>query len=79
VKAYFEPPRLRSVLATFYRAHFRTMFLEHIRQDLQPGGRELLWLDLLCLLYMPYRDVKLWRQLRSSVPPAQADANRAHA
>ncbi len=62
VRAYFTRIRLRSILATFYRAHFRTMFFEHIGQDARPGRFELLWLDLLCLFYMPYRDLNLYWQ-----------------
>jgi glycosyltransferase involved in cell wall biosynthesis len=61
VGAYFKRIRLRSIAATFYRAHFRTMFLEHVEQDLRRRNYELLWLDLLCLVYMPYRDLRLYR------------------
>ena len=79
VGAYFKRIRLRSIAATFYRAHFRTMFFEHVQQDLREGNYELLWLDLLCLLYMPYRDLKLFQQARSSARPAQPNAAGAHA
>ena len=64
VQAYFKRIRLRSIAATFYRAHFRTMFFEHVSQDARPGRFELLWLDLLCLFYMPYRDLKLYWQTK---------------
>jgi cellulose synthase/poly-beta-1,6-N-acetylglucosamine synthase-like glycosyltransferase len=60
VRAYFQRIRLRSILATFYRAHFRTMFFEHVAQDWRSGKYELLWVDSLCLFYMPYRDLKLY-------------------
>ena len=64
VQAYFTRIRLRSVMATFYRAHFRTMFCEHVAQDLRSGNYELLWVDSLCLIYMPYRDLKLYWQTK---------------
>ena len=64
VEAYFKRIRLRSIAATFYRAHFRTMFFEHVGQDLRPVRYELLWLDSLCLFYMPYRDLKLYWQTK---------------
>jgi len=72
VQAYFKRIRLRSIAATFYRAHFRTMFLEHMAQDLRSRNYELIWLDSLCLFYMPYRDLKLYAQtkLRPSRPPS---------
>jgi cellulose synthase/poly-beta-1,6-N-acetylglucosamine synthase-like glycosyltransferase len=72
VQAYFQRIRLRSIAATFYRAHFRTMFFEHLAQDLYSGRYELLWLDSLCLFYMPYRDLKLYWQtkFRPSQPPS---------
>lgn len=60
VEAYFKRIRLRSIAATFYRAHFRTMFFQHVSQDLSSGNYELLWLDFLCLPYMPYRDLRLY-------------------
>jgi cellulose synthase/poly-beta-1,6-N-acetylglucosamine synthase-like glycosyltransferase len=74
VEAYFKRIRLRSVVATFYRAHFRTMFFEHVAQDLRSGNYELLWVDSLCLFYMPYRDLKLYWQVKSSPlrPPSES-------
>ncbi len=73
VQAYFKRIRLRSIAATFYRAHFRTMFFEHIAQDLRSGSYELLGLDLLCLLYMPYRDLRLYCETKffPSRPPSR--------
>jgi glycosyltransferase involved in cell wall biosynthesis len=73
VQAYFTRIRLRSILATFYRAHFRTMFFEHVAQDLRSGKYELLWVDFLCLFYMPYRDAKLYwhTKFRPSPPPSE--------
>jgi glycosyltransferase involved in cell wall biosynthesis len=62
VQAYFTRIRLRSIAATFYRAHFRTTFFEQVGQDLRSGSYELLWLDFLALIYMPYRDLQLYRQ-----------------
>jgi glycosyltransferase involved in cell wall biosynthesis len=64
VEGYFKRIRLRSIAATFCRAHFRTMFLEHVGQDLRSSSYELLWLDLLCLFYMPYRDLRLYHQAK---------------
>lgn len=72
VQAYFTCIRLRSIAATFYRAHFRTMFFEHVAQDVRSRNYELLGIDSLCLFYMPYRDLKLYWQtkFRPSRPPA---------
>ena len=64
VGAYFKRIGLRSILATFYRAHFRTMFFEHVEQDLRFGNYELLGLDVLCLFYMPFLDMKLYMQTK---------------
>jgi glycosyltransferase involved in cell wall biosynthesis len=79
VEAYFKRIRLRSIAATFYRAHFRTMFLEHVGQDLRSRSYELLWLDLLCLLYMPYRDLRLYHkaQFAPSGPRSERPIARA--
>jgi len=79
VGAYFQRIRLRSIAATFYRAHFRTMFFEHLAEDLRPGRFELLWLDVLCLFYMPYRDLKLYWQSRfgPTRPPEEGSMARA--
>ena len=74
VEAYFKKSGLRSVLATFYRAHFRTMFFEHVGQDLRSGNSELLGLDVLCLFYMPYRDMKLYFQTK--FPPSRSPSDR---
>ncbi|HMD83433.1 MAG TPA: glycosyltransferase family 2 protein [Terriglobia bacterium] len=73
VQAYFTRIRLRSVLATFYRAHFRTMFCAHIAQDWRSGNYEFLWVDFLCLFYMPYRDLKLYGQTKigATRPPSK--------
>jgi glycosyltransferase involved in cell wall biosynthesis len=64
VGAYSKHIRLRSIAATFYRAHFRTMFFENVSQDIRGGRFELLGLDLLCLFYMPYCDFKLYLQAK---------------
>lgn len=74
VEAYFKRIRLSSIAATFYRAHFRTTFLEHVAQDLRPGNYKLLWVDSLCLFYMPYRDLKLYWQ-RRLMPSVSASDN----
>ena len=74
VQAYFQRIRLRSIAATFYRAHFRTMFCEHVARDLRSGQYELLWVDSLCLFYMPYRDLKLYWQTKHK--PSRAPSER---
>ena len=70
VEAYFNKIGLRSILATLYRAHFRTMFFSHVGQDLRSGNYELLGLDVLCLFYMPFRDLKLYFQTK--FPPSRS-------
>ena len=75
VYAYSDGIRLQSVLATFYRSHFRTTFFEHVGLDWRSGNYELFWLDFLALLYMPYRDLQLCREMstgshRDTVPGA---------
>lgn len=59
VRAYANGIRLRSVLGHLLHVHFRTTFFELVRHDLHSREYELLWLDVLALLYMPYRDFKL--------------------
>jgi GT2 family glycosyltransferase len=60
VNAYANGVRLRSVVATFYRAHLRTSFLERVQRDLKQRQFELLPLDVVALGYMPYRDLRLY-------------------
>jgi hypothetical protein len=36
------------------------MFFEQVAQDWRSGNYELLWVDSLCLFYMPYRDLQLY-------------------
>jgi GT2 family glycosyltransferase len=62
VDAYSGGIHLRSVLGELYYVHFRTTFFELVGQDLRSRSYELLWLDFLALLYMPYRDLQLYRQ-----------------
>jgi len=59
VRAYSNGIRLRSVLGHLYSVHFRTNFFGLVRQDLRSRNYGLLWLDVLALLYMPYRDLGL--------------------
>ena len=59
VRAYSNGIRLRSVLGHLYSVHFRTNFFGLVRQDLRSRNYGLLWLDVLTLLYMPYRDLGL--------------------
>ena len=73
VEAYFKRIRLSSIAATCYRAHFRAMFFEHVARDSRPGSFELLWLDLLCLFYMPYRDLKLYWRTRFRPSPSASE------
>lgn len=74
VRAYFTRIRLRSIAATFYSAHFRTMFFEHVGQDLRSGNYDLLGLDVLCLFYMFFRDMKLYFQTK--FPPSKSPLDR---
>jgi glycosyltransferase involved in cell wall biosynthesis len=64
VNAYANGVRLRSVVATFCRAHFGTSFLELVGRDLKQREFELLPLDVLALGYMPYRDLRLYLEAR---------------
>ena len=64
VNAYSGGVRLRSVVATFYRAHLRTSFAERVARDLKSREFELLPLDVLALGYMPYRDLRLYLDAR---------------
>ncbi len=60
VRAYFHGIRLRSVLGHAVFVHFRHNFLGLVKRDLKAREFELLWLDLLALGYLPYRDFRLW-------------------
>ncbi len=60
VRAYSNGIRLRSVLGHMVKVHFGTTFLGLVRCDLSSKQYELLWLDALALLYMSYRDFKLF-------------------
>jgi len=64
VNAYANGVRLRSVVATFYRAHLGTSFLERIGRDLKQRRFELLPLDAYALAYMPCRDLRLYWEAR---------------
>ncbi len=64
VNAYANGVRLRSVVATFCRAHLGTSFLERVRRDLEQREFDLLPLDFLALGYMPYRDLRLYVEAR---------------
>jgi glycosyltransferase involved in cell wall biosynthesis len=64
VNAYANRVRLRSVAATFCRAHFGTSFLERVCRDIKKRDFELLPLDFLALGYMPYRDLCLYLETR---------------
>ena len=64
VNAYANGVRLPSVVATFYRAHLGTSFLERVGRDLKQREFELLPLDVLALGYMPYRDLRLYLEAR---------------
>jgi glycosyltransferase involved in cell wall biosynthesis len=66
VKAYANGVRLSSIVATFYRAHFRTSFLQCLGQDLRQRKVDLLPLDVFMLAYMPYRDVRLYFETRAN-------------
>jgi len=66
VNAYADGVRLSSIAATFYRAHFRTSFLQCAAKDLRERKFGLLPLDLLVPVYMPYRDLRLYFDARTS-------------
>ncbi len=76
VNAYANGVRLRSVVATFYRAHLGTSFVERVGRDLQKRDFELLPLDFLALGYMPYRDLRLYLEARTKThtPGVSAEA-----
>lgn len=76
VNAYANGVRLRSVVATFYRAHLGTSFLERVSRDLKRRDFELLPLDFLALGYMPYRDLRLYLEarLKNQAPRISAEA-----
>jgi glycosyltransferase involved in cell wall biosynthesis len=76
VNAYANGVRLRSVVATFYRAHLGTSFVERVRRDLRKRDFELLPLDFLALGYMPYRDLRLYIEAhtKTQTPGASAEA-----
>jgi cellulose synthase/poly-beta-1,6-N-acetylglucosamine synthase-like glycosyltransferase len=50
--------KLRSVLGRSFRLHFGTNIYEFVKTDLQKKNFDLLGLDLLTLLYMPYFDIR---------------------
>jgi len=72
VRAYPNGVRLRSVLGHLYSVHFRTTFFGLVKQDLREKKYELLWMDLLALLYMPYRDLQLYREANAALEPRRA-------
>jgi GT2 family glycosyltransferase len=76
VNAYANGVRLRSVVATFCRAHLGTSFLERVGRDLKKRDFELLPLDFLALGYMPYRDLRLYVEARgrAHTPGISAEA-----
>ena len=67
VNAYANGLRLTSIAATFYRAHFRTSFLQCAARDIRRRQFDLLPLDAVMLGYMPYRDLKLYFETRAGV------------
>jgi glycosyltransferase involved in cell wall biosynthesis len=71
VKAYANGARLSSIAATFYRAHFRTSFLQCAGQDLRRRKFDLLPLDAFMLCYLPYRDLRLYFEPRAKTRGSQ--------
>ncbi|MFZ0036770.1 MAG: glycosyltransferase family 2 protein [Candidatus Acidiferrales bacterium] len=71
VKAYANGARLSSMAATFYRAHFRTSFLQCAGQDLRQRKFDLLPLDAFMLCYLPYRDLRLYFEPRAKTRGSQ--------
>jgi len=58
--AYFGNITLKAVLRNLWYSHFRWHFVRVLRQDWRYKNYELLWLDVLLLMYMPYRDLRLF-------------------
>ncbi len=74
VNAYANGIRLRSVIGHAIFVHFRYTFLELVSRDLHARRFELLPLDLLVLMYLPYRDFRLWLAARFNPAPQQSAA-----
>ena len=74
VNAYANGIRLRSVIGHAIFVHFRYTFLELVSSDLRARRFELLPLDLLVLMYLPYRDFRLWLAARFNPAPQQSAA-----
>jgi len=60
VKAYANQVRLRSIAATFYRAHLRTTLMQCLRKDWAQHNFSLFFLDFTAPFYMLYRDLGLY-------------------
>lgn len=60
-QAYPDGVTLRSWLGHAAFIHFRYNFLEPAWADVRAGRLDLLAMDLLALFYMPYRDLRLWK------------------
>lgn len=74
VDAYAHGVRLRSIVATFYRAHLGTSFKERVASDLRMRRFELLPLDVFALGYMPYCDFCLYREARRNARASRISA-----
>lgn len=59
-RAYFHDITLKAVLRNLYSSHFKGHFVRIIGQDWRCKNYELLWLDVLLLMYMAYRDLWLF-------------------
>jgi len=64
VNAYAKGTRLRSVLGHAIFVHFRYNFLGPLRKDIEARRWELVPFDFLILAYFPYRDFRLWLNVK---------------
>jgi len=74
VNAYSTGMRLRTVIGHAIFVHFRYTFLEIVSRDLRARRFELLPLDLLVLMYLPYRDFRLWLASNSAAASQRSAA-----
>lgn len=57
---YLHNITLKAVLHHLYYSHFRGDFFKVLTHDWRCKNYESLWLDVLLLIYMPYRDLRLF-------------------
>jgi glycosyltransferase involved in cell wall biosynthesis len=74
VNAYASGISLRSVVGHALFVHFRHTFWELVRSDLKARQFELLFIDVLLLAYLPYRDFRLWLESNGNPVSQQSSA-----